>query len=111
MSRKNSANGHTHRIMNNFLPAVIQTTRMAGTKVADNINRALGSEQYTSALMALAQNAKELDEHNYLPASIRNNGLETMRTQVRSFDKILKIRLFEMSTASSSFLSCNYKGI
>ena len=54
--------------------------------------------------MSLDQNAKELDECNYLPASIGGNGLETMRTQVKSFDKILKIRLSEMLTASSSFL-------
>jgi len=109
ISRTNSADEHKHRIMNNFLPAVIQITKMAGMKVADNINRALGSKQYTSALMSLAQNAEELDEHNYLPASIRDTSLETMRTQVKSFDKILKIRLFEMSTASSSFLSAIIK--
>ena len=47
MSRKDSADEHKHRIMNNFLPAVIQTTKMAGTKVADNINCALGSKQYS----------------------------------------------------------------
>ena len=82
---------------------------MAGTKAADNIKCALGSKQYSSALMSLAQNAKELDECNYLPAHVGGNALETMKTQAKSFDKILMIRLSEMSMASSSFLSAIIK--
>ena len=103
MNRRNSPDGHKHRIINNFLPTVIQATKMAGTKAADNIKHALGSKQYNSALISLAQNAKELDERSYLPDHVGGNALETMKTQAKSFDKILKIRLSEMAAVRPSY--------
>ena len=82
---------------------------MAATQTASNIKRALDSKQYNSALTSLSQNARAVDDCNYLPSQVGGNALETMKSQARSFDKILKIRLSELSTASSSYLAAIIK--
>ena len=37
MNRRSSSDGHKHRIINNFIPAAIRATKMAGTQTANNI--------------------------------------------------------------------------
>ena len=109
MNMRSSSDGQKQRIINKFIPAVIRTTKMAGTQTANNIKRALDSKPYSSALTSLSQNARAVDDRHYLPSKIGDNVLETMKSQARSFDKILKIRLSELSTASSSYLAAIIK--
>ena len=47
----------------------------------------------------------DVDDHQYLLTELGENALETLRSQKRSFDRILKIRLSEPSHASSTFMS------
>ena len=88
INRKSTSDDHKHRIINTFIPAAIRATKMAGTQTAMDIRRALDSKQYSSALTSLSQNAKVVDDCQYLPSQVGDNPLDTMKSQARSFDKI-----------------------
>ena len=53
----------------------------------------------------MGQHIKDVEEHRYLPTELGESSLDTLRSQTKSFDRILKIRLSELSHASSTFMS------
>ena len=55
-------------------------------------------------ILSPGQNTRDMDNCEYLPSQVGLNPIDTMQSQARSFDKIIKIRLSELSTASSSYI-------
>merc|ERR1712105_233057 len=97
LNREDASDGHKHRLLNNFIRAAIDQTKLAGSQAAQNIRRALTSKQYYSVITTLGQHTKNVEEHQYLPTELGEYPIDTLRSQTRSFDKILKIRLSELS--------------
>ena len=44
INREDTPDGHKHRLLNNFIPAAIDRTKLAGTQAAENIRKALTSK-------------------------------------------------------------------
>ena len=105
MNRKSTSDDHKHKIISTFIPAAMRATKLVGSQTAMDIRRALDSKQYSSALTSLSQSAKGIDDRQYLPSHISENPLDTIKSQACSFDKILKIRLAELSSASSIYIA------
>ena len=49
LNREDSVDGHKHIILNNFIPAAISRTKLAGSEAAQSIRRALMASQYSSS--------------------------------------------------------------
>ena len=56
------------------------SSEMAVTQTAKDIKRALTSKQYGSALTSLSQNAKDVEDREYLPSQVGSNPLDTMQS-------------------------------
>ena len=70
LNREDASDGHKHRLLNNFIPAAIDRTKLAGSQAAQSIRRALPSKQYSSAITELGQHIKDVDDHQYLPTEL-----------------------------------------